>query len=238
MSNATPPLSAAAESALDEAVGDIRREVAWRAGAIASGAGGDEARAGVRDVYQALVEVGGGESTLRRRLRVVRIATLTYSLLGLIVTIFMYIYRDDFSNPSPFLISGALIGSAIGPILTWVIDSKSLPRSATSPKDAASPRDAFQVVRAWIELEAAIRVRYSVLFGESRGTASIGRMISGLAEEGILDEGRVKFVRRLLNARNAIVHGKEIDLSMRHVRALTIEASRLSAELNSATSNG
>ncbi|GAA2534427.1 hypothetical protein GCM10010423_33480 [Streptomyces levis] len=202
-----PRLSAAAENALDEAIDDIKQEVTRRANLIANGPQGDSAVVGVRDVVQALAEVSSQDSRLRRRLRLVRIATFAYAVLGTNFALLYYLADLGSGSSTVLLMSGILIGSALGPLLLANLDFGPTLRKPTS-QGGTSSRIEYDVLYEWARLESAIRARYSDQFGESRASIPIGRMIDDLGEIGVLRQRDLKMMKNFITLRNGIAHGR------------------------------
>lgn len=218
-------LSRAAEDALDEVTAGIKQEVAWRAGTIA---GGQRAAAGVRDVVEALAELTDREDYLRRRLRNARMITLGYTAIGLVGMITYVLVKPGAVSAGGLpvgLLSGILIGSSLAPVVLMAADRRV---RHTSYVDRIA---SVGVLRAWIQMEASIRARYSHDFGESRGTAPLGDMLNDLLRERVISEEDSEEIRQLLRRRNAIAHGKPTALSAQEAKRLLEKTEKINQKV-------
>jgi hypothetical protein len=229
-------LSQAAERAIENAVQDFRTRVTSIAKGYASSNPVGTQTVGVADVSAAVSfsgELISGTDEVRTstpRTRFILIASLAYSLIGIIgLAAYIQNMKDAHiaTQDIAFLASGMLMGSSIFPIANLLFDKVSyFKRSQRSAREMQ-----FKALASWMALENAMRIRVSGLKGESHASMPIGNLIETLRTAGVIKSGDRATIMRALSLRNKLAHGIPVTLEDENLRVTFTQLDRIRQKL-------
>lgn len=238
-------LTPAARDALQELVEDYRRELLFAAADSAVEATGELREIAVSDVLRAHGLVRNLPDESRRRDRVEKLLS-AYVYVGMLAamagtSVFMFQQITATVDPArqiPFLlsISGVFL-AGMAYLLLRLRQNRLLvtPRGLAMQPVSSSPGAPRPILLLWQELELALRNRVARSLGESVARQPISVLIAKLHEEHLLTEDDEKRLRQLLEARNAVVHGRRFDLSAKEVDASVAAAHEILQKLTMRT---
>ncbi|MBZ6295472.1 DUF4145 domain-containing protein [Streptomyces olivaceus] len=215
----------AAEAALRDALKEISAEISFRAAANAHKGTQETALIGVLDVAEALSETRGSQNGLFRRIRSLFLATGLYGAIGASLLFYSMASEDsyDLLQITSALMTGAGI-PAFAYFLLSYLDSSFDGQTYSRKEVTARESDLISIFRAWLEIESAIRSRYSNLHGESRASAPIAEMIRALLKDQVITSETANRIQRVRNVRNALAHERDAKLTNKEAKSLLKEA--------------
>lgn len=147
-----------------------------------------------------------------KMLSMISFVGLLYALLGLLLMLWEQFKEVVYQN-SMLLMSASLIFVGFFVYFVALLMKKITPKYYRGKTQIVSP---YEIVNKWKELEALIRE-----LTPSEYSLSLASMVKTLNESKIVSDEDVETIKRLLSARNQIVHnGKSDKLSQSELRTL------------------
>lgn len=207
-------LTPAAKQALDELVADYRDQLLLGAADSASRLG-ELREISVHDIMAGLNRqqdrvFGRTGTRIERILRLYVVGGFLLGVIGLVAFTAREILIGRGFQEQLFLVAalGGLLLSAMSYFLLWSRKSRGTASLLRSKLSEFGPGDYGSYLVLWRDIELALRRAAAVRLGESAANAPLSGLLDILGREQVLSSDDQLRLRRLLNLRNSIAHGR------------------------------
>jgi len=203
------PLTDAARQALDSLTEEYRKRILDEADSRALRIGGVQPEISVRDIIESADKVSSARPTSREQKR--ELIIQVYSIMGAVLATFgvallmrgKFPSQMDMTQQVAMMITLMGILFALSPVfLRRIVRLMDVTRSSRE----VSPLDATALfISRWQMIETLLRGHLERQ-GHSAAREPLSALVSTLQERGLLSDGDIANLKRLLNLRNQVVH--------------------------------